>query len=108
MFKRNYNKRYHREKKRENEMLWRRFSIIHSPETERQNLKNKTTGESAVKLLTETFGDLIYDPKFMAWLARKPDYYPVRIITIISNYKKAFILCNSLSLMYSKRFIDFG
>lgn len=54
----------------------------------RQDLRNKTIREPAVKLLVETFGDLICDPKFVACLASKLEF----IIYLLSNkYKNVFI-----------------
>ena len=36
--------------------------------------------EPTVKLLIETFGDLLSDTKFIRWLVSKLDYYPNRLI----------------------------
>ena len=41
--------------------------------TERK--QKKTTREPPLNRLTETFGDLTCDPKFMAWLASKLDLF---------------------------------
>ena len=62
----------------------------------KQDLKNIITREPAVKLLTQTFGDLVSDAKFMAWLSSKLGYYPNRSLTLINDYKKVFVPRNLL------------
>ena len=44
----------------------------------KDDIKNPHTKKAAVKLLIESFGNLLSDNKFLSWLANKLDYFPPR------------------------------
>ena len=55
------------------------------------------TREPALKILMESFADLISNVKLMACLESKLDYFLNKLSTLIKNYKKVFVLRNFLS-----------
>ena len=56
----------------------------------KNDIKNPHTKKAAVKLLIESFGNLLSDSKFLSWLANKLDYFPSRLKTLIDNHEKSF------------------
>ena len=54
------------------------------------------TREPALKILMESFADLISNVKLMACLESKLDYFRNKLSILIKNYKKVLVLRNLL------------
>ena len=63
----------------------------------KDDIKNPHTKKPAVKLLIESFGNLLSKNKFLSWLVNKLGYYfPSRLKTLIDNHEKDFFPRNCL------------
>ena len=62
----------------------------------KDDIKNPHTKKAVVKLLIESFGNLLSNNKFLSWLANKLDYFPFRLKTLIDNHEKVFLPRNCL------------
>ena len=63
----------------------------------KDDIKNPHAKKAAVKLLIESFGNLLSDNKFLSWLANKLDHFPSRLKTLIDNHEKVFLPRNCFS-----------
>lgn len=63
----------------------------------KQYLRKHDKREFALVLLIETFGDFIYDHKFIPWLSPKLEYYPGQLGSLKNSTEKDFLPRNSLS-----------
>ena len=73
----------------------------------KDDIKNPYTKKAAVKLLIESFGNLLSDNKFLSCLANKLDYFPSRLKTLIDNYEKDFLPRNCLPNGFLKEIYNF-
>ena len=74
----------------------------------KDDIKNPHTQKAAVKLLIESFGNVLSDNKFLSWLANELDYFPSRLKTLIDNHAKVFLPRNCLPKKFLKEIYHFS
>ena len=66
----------------------------------KDDIKNPHTKKAAVKLLIESFGNLLSDNKFLSWLANKLDCFPSSLKTLIDYHEKFFSLLTAFLITF--------